>query len=365
MASHRPLPPGSRIGILGGGQLGRMLTVAASRLGHRVSIYSDGDENPAFDVAADATRGAYDDRAGLEAFADGLDVITYEFENVPVEAAAWLTERVPVYPKPGVLRVAQDRLAEKTFISERGIGVAPFANVESIEDVRGAGTAVGAPAILKTRRMGYDGKGQVPVSAASDIEAAWVALHRQPCVLEARIGFEAELSVLVVRGQDGATRTYDCPRNTHAGGILRTSTVPSGLPEPIETHAKRMATDIASALDYVGVLGVEFFCLPDAHGQANAADRLLVNEIAPRVHNSGHWTSDACACDQFENHIRAVCGWPLGPTDRDRDVEMRNLIGDDVAMWDQLAAEENVRVHLYGKRDARPGRKMGHVNTLT
>ena len=356
-----PLAPRSTIGILGSGQLGKMLAQAASRLGFRTHIYAD-DSGPAFDVATTHSVGGYGNLARLDEFARMVDVVTYEFENVPVDAAEHLARTVAVYPGARALAVSQERLVEKTAIADLGIPVAPFVAVRTAEDVAAATTALGAwggPAILKTARLGYDGKGQIGVAAAGGLAAAVSTLGNVPCVLEQRVAFAAEISVLVVRGRDGDTRFYDIPRNSHEGGILRRSVVPSGLPAEIERQACHMAGRIAEALDYVGVLGVEMFWLG-----SGATEPLLVNEIAPRVHNSGHWTMDACAADQFENHIRAVAGWPLAPTERHSDVEMVNLIGHEADDWLRLAAEPGVRLHLYGKREARPGRKMGHVNRL-
>ena len=356
-----PLAPRSTIGILGSGQLGKMLAQAASRLGFRTHIYAD-DSGPAFDVATTHSVGGYGNLARLDEFARMVDVVTYEFENVPVDAAEHLARTVPVHPGDRALAVAQDRLVEKTFIADLGIPVASFVAVRTAEDVAAATTALdawGGPAILKTARLGYDGKGQIGVTTAADLAAAVSTLGNVPCVLEQRVAFAAEISVLAVRGRDGGTRFYDIPRNSHDGGILRRSVVPSGLPAEIEQQAFHMAGRIAEALDYVGVLGVEMFWLGPG-----ATEPLLVNEIAPRVHNSGHWTMDACVADQFENHIRAVAGWPLAPTERHSDVEMVNLIGHESDDWLRLAAEPGVRLHLYGKREARPGRKMGHVNRL-
>ena len=352
------LPPGSTIGILGGGQLCRMLSLAAAPLGLKCHIYSD-VPGPAFDVAAAATVGAYEDTAKIGAFAESVDVVTYEFENVPLEAAAAAEAVTPVRPGPKALAVAQDRLEEKTFIRGIGIPVAPFAPVDSDASLEAAIRAIGETGILKTCRLGYDGKGQVRIKSASELKPAFESLKRAPCVLEGLVPFAYEVSVLVVRSISGEVRFYDLPLNTHKNGILDTSTVPSPISETHAARAKEMAAAIATALGYVGVLGVEMFYLgPDA------AEPLVVNEIAPRVHNSGHWTMDACLVSQFENHIRAVAGWPLGPTGRHSDVTMTNLIGEDVDAWQALAAEPGAALHLYGKPEARPGRKMGHVNRV-
>jgi 5-(carboxyamino)imidazole ribonucleotide synthase len=351
------LPPGSTIGILGGGQLGRMLALAAGQLGLKTHIYTD-VPGGACEVSAAATVGPFEDTAKIRAFAETVDVVTYEFENVPLEAAAAAEAIVPVRPGPKALAVAQDRLEEKTFISALGIPVAPFAAIDSAASLDAAIRHIGDAGILKTRRFGYDGKGQARIRSAADLAPAFEALKGAPCVLEGLVPFTYEVSVLVVRSVGGEVRTYDIPLNTHKDGILDTSTVPSPLPEGHANRAREIAGAIAVALDYVGVLGVEMFYLPDA------PEPLVVNEIAPRVHNSGHWTMDACLVSQFENHIRAVAGWPLGPTERHSDVEMTNLIGADVHHWQALAAEPDAALHLYGKPEARPGRKMGHVNRL-
>jgi 5-(carboxyamino)imidazole ribonucleotide synthase len=351
------LPPGSTIGILGGGQLGRMLSLAAAQLGLKCHIYSD-VPGGACDVAAASTIGPFEDTARIRAFAEGVDVVTYEFENVPLEAAAAAEAVAPVRPGPKALAVAQDRLEEKTFISGLGIPVAPFAAVDGEASFAAAVRAIGEAGILKTRRLGYDGKGQVRIKSAAELAPAFDALKGAPSVLEGLVPFAYEVSVLVVRALSGETRFYDIPLNTHKNGILDTSTVPSPLPAADARRAQEIAGAIAEALGYVGVLGVEMFYVPEAR------ERLVVNEIAPRVHNSGHWTMDACLVSQFENHMRAVAGWPLGPTDRHSDVSMTNLIGADVDQWPALAAEPNAALHLYGKPEARPGRKMGHVNRL-
>jgi 5-(carboxyamino)imidazole ribonucleotide synthase len=355
-----PLPPGSTIGILGSGQLGRMLALAAARLGLKTHIYCE-ESGPAFDVATHTTKGAFDDHAALDAFARTVDAVTYEFENVPIAAAERLSGQVSVRPGAKALAVSQDRLTEKQFIAGLGIPVAPFHDVRSIEDIGAGLAAFAGPAILKTRRFGYDGKGQAGVRSAADAPAAWREIGMHPAVLEKRIAFALEISTLVVRGSDGALAFYDSPANTHEGGILRRSVVPAGLPAADLARAREIAAAIADALGYVGVLAVEMFHLgPDAPLSA----RLMVNEIAPRVHNSGHWTIEACGISQFENHMRAVAGWPLGSTHRHSDAEMVNLIGAEALDWQRLAAEPGATLHLYGKREARPGRKMGHVTRL-
>ena len=360
-AGTTPLPPRSVIGILGSGQLGKMLAQAASRLGFRTHVYGD-DAGPAFDVATAHSVGSFTSLGRLDEFARGVDVVTYEFENVPVAAAEHLALSVPVRPGARALAVSQDRIAEKTFIRDLGIPVAPFAAITDLGDLAAAASAQStweSRAILKTARLGYDGKGQASVATPAGLESAFSDLGNVPCVLERRLAFQCEVSVIVVRGVLGETITYDIPVNEHEGGILRRSTVPSGLPAAVEQQARAMASRIATALDYVGVLAVEMFYLG-----TDAAEPLIVNEIAPRVHNSGHWTMDACAVGQFENHIRAVAGWPLGDTKRHSDAAMQNLIGHDVDAWPSIAATPDACLHLYGKREARDGRKMGHVNHL-
>lgn len=355
-----PLPPGSRIGILGGGQLGRMLALAAARLGFICHIYSDVPDAPAAQVAASLTIGRYDDIEELRRFSETIDVVTYEFENVPVAAAEMLCALKPVWPPPRALEVAQDRLVEKQFVADLGIPVAPFLDLDTVTDVEANAADAYLPGIVKTRCLGYDGKGQAAVGTPLELETARTGLGVTPLILEKRIGFNFEVSVLVARAQDGAKVFYDIPRNEHRDGILRRSTARSGiLCGQDAEQARQIAARIADALAYVGVLAVELFVVEQDDGNA-----LLVNEIAPRVHNSGHWTMDACAADQFENHIRAVCGWPLGATTRYVDIEMVNLIGGDVHDWLTLAGEAGTFVHLYGKAEARDGRKMGHVNRV-
>jgi 5-(carboxyamino)imidazole ribonucleotide synthase len=359
-----PLPPGSTIGILGGGQLGRMLAMAAARLGLKCAIYSD-HRGPAFDVAAAATVGAFDDLEAIRAFARTVDVMTYEFENVPVASALAAQAIVPVRPGPKALEVAQDRLVEKTFLADLGIPVAPFHQIDCINCLRRAIGAINGPAILKTRRLGYDGKGQASVKPGDDLEAALKAIGNAPAVLEKRLAFEYEVSDVSVWARAGAGwsgESYDLPRNEHRDGILHRSNVPSGLAPATAEKANALAARLASALEYEGVLAVEMFYLGET-----AEMPLVVNEFAPRVHNSGHWTIDACAVSQFENHIRAVAGWPLGSTARHSDAVMTNLVGADYDDWPKIAARSGsdpVCLHLYGKHEARPGRKMGHVTWL-
>ena len=336
------------IGILGGGQLGRMLSAAASRLGLRCHIFEPGAA-PAGDVAWRVTTAPYEDEAALRAFADSVDVITYEFENVPTSALDLLESLRPIRPGRRALAVSQDRLTEKTFLTDIGLTVAPFADVPDQGALDDAIARIGRPSILKTRRMGYDGKGQVRIGEGP---ADWTGA---PSVLEGFVDFTAEISVIIARGTDGQVAAFDPGLNVHEGGILRTTTVPCGLPGRVTTDAVLIAARIANALDYVGVLGVELFVTPEG---------LIVNEIAPRVHNSGHWTQAGCAVDQFEQHIRAVAGLPLGDGKRHVDVVMENLIGDDMDRVPALLAKPRTQVHLYGKGQARPGRKMGHVNRI-
>lgn len=336
------------IGILGGGQLGRMLSVAASRLGIRCHIYEPG-ASPAADVAWRVTHAPYEDQDALRAFAESVDVITYEFENVPTSALDLLEKIRPLHPNRKALSVSQDRVTEKTFLNEIGLTTAPFADVPDEDALAEAIERIGRPSILKTRRMGYDGKGQVRIG---DGPAEWTGA---PSVLEGFVDFTAEISVIIARGTDGQVAAFDPGLNVHREGILRTTTVPCGLPSRVTTDAVLCAARIANALDYVGVMGVELFVTPAG---------LIVNEIAPRVHNSGHWTQAGCAVDQFEQHIRAVAGLPLGDGKRYADVVMENLIGDDMDRVPELLSTPGVQVHLYGKGDPRPGRKMGHVNRI-
>ena len=349
-----PLPPGSLVGILGGGQLGRMLAMAAARLGYPCRIFEPGAA-PAADVAREWVRAGYDDAAALRRFAEGCAVVTYEFENVPVAALDIVEQAAPVRPGRLALATAQDRLTEKTFFAQAGLGVAPFAGIAAPADLAGALAQTGLPAILKTRRMGYDGKGQARVADLAEAAAAFDALGGVPTIAEGVVPFTAEISVIAARGRDGAVAAYDPGLNRHAEGILRQTVVPAPIPAALRTDAVLIASRILTALDYVGVVGVELFVTPAG---------LLVNEIAPRVHNSGHWTQNGCAVDQFEQHIRAVTGWPLGDGSRHADVTMENLIGDDVERVPALARDPACAIHLYGKDAVRPGRKMGHVNRI-
>lgn len=358
--------PGGTIGILGGGQLGRMLSLAAARLGIDTHVYCPENEAPASAVAAATTIGSYTDAAALERFGRSVGAVTYEFENVPAETVDILTRAgVIVAPGAKALAVAQDRLIEKQFARSLGAATAPFEAVDSAEDLAAALERLGAPAILKTRRLGYDGKGQTLIRApggdaektwADATEKAWGEIGARPSILEGFVDFGIELSVIGARSAAGEIALYDPPRNEHANGILRRSTAPSGASEQTLRAAAEITRKMLEALDYVGVIGVEFFVLKDGC--------VAVNEFAPRVHNSGHWTTDACAVSQFEQHIRAVAGWPLGDTARHSDAVMENLLGDEAARWETLARAPQTCIHLYGKRDAAPGRKMGHVTRI-
>ncbi|HEY7979405.1 MAG TPA: 5-(carboxyamino)imidazole ribonucleotide synthase [Rhizomicrobium sp.] len=350
-----PVSPGGTIGILGGGQLGRMLAMAAARLGLKTHIYSDEKDAPAFQVCNAHTSARYDDEAALAKFAAACDAVTYEFENVPAAAAAVLARTKPTNPNADALAIIQDRFDEKSFVAKQGLKTANFAAMNSAEDAAAAFAKIGGPAVLKTRRLGYDGKGQAKVSSAEECKTAFASFKSVPSILEQFVAFNFEASVVAVRGADGKFAAYDPAENIHENHILRRSIVPARLTAKQADDAKSIAKKIADALDYVGVLGVELFVQKDG--------ALLVNEIAPRVHNSGHWTIEACVTSQFENHIRAIAGWPLGSTKRHSDAVMENLIGEEAADWKALAAKDG-GLHLYGKSEIRAGRKMGHVTYL-
>ncbi len=355
------LKPGATVGILGGGQLGRMIALAAARLGLRVHVFCPDPASPAFDVAAAHTVAAYDDEAALAAFAAVVDVVTYEFENVPAATAALLAAHRPLFPDARALATAQDRIAEKTFLREAGVAVADFAAVDGEADIDGAIAVTGLPAILKTRRFGYDGKGQAKVSTREELVAALAKLGGRDCVLERLVPFALEVSAIVVRGRSGGAAVYAVGENRHENHILKETRVPARVSPETAAAAVALGGRIADALGYVGVLGVEMFVVRDGAGE-----RLLVNELAPRVHNSGHWTEDGAVTSQFENHVRAIAGWPLGSVASTGDVTvMENLIGDEASAWLDIVADPEARLHLYGKAEARPGRKMGHVNRVT
>lgn len=359
MISDLVLKPGDTIGILGGGQLGRMLAMAAARLGLNCHVFSPDPDSPAFDVVQNATCAEYADVEALELFAAEVDVITYEFENVPASAALILSARKPVLPDHHILETTQDRLAEKDFVSKLGIGTAAYADVTSPKGLRDAVARIGLPAVLKTRRFGYDGKGQIMLREGDDLDAAWAKLETRAAILEAFVPFEREVSVIAARSRDGHVVCYDLTENEHRDHILKTSRAPAQVPEQVADEARRIASSIAGALGYVGVLGVEMFVVQDAGGT-----RVLVNEIAPRVHNSGHWTLDGASVSQFEQHIRAIAGWPLAAPVRHGAVTMTNLIGDDVHDYARWLTVPGATVHLYGKRAALPGRKMGHITVV-
>lgn len=348
------LPPGSTIGILGGGQLGRMTALAAANLGYRCHVYDPQPDGPAAQVAARTTVGRWDDTAALAAFAAAVDVVTLEFENVPVSTVELLSRDVPVRPGPLALQVAQHRVEEKRFARHCGLETAPFWGVTTLDELAEGIAAVGVPAILKTSRFGYDGKGQVAIGLDSSLSEAWEALATDDAILERRIPFVAEISAIVARGPDGASRVFPPALNEHRDGILRRSLAPAPIDPAVARAAEAAAVTLADALDLVGLLAVELFVTDDG--------RLLVNEIAPRPHNSGHWTQDGCATSQFEQFVRAVAGLPLGPVDALFETEMINLIGEDAGGWPALMADPTAKLHLYGKAEIRAGRKMGHVN---
>ncbi len=350
--------PGDTIGILGSGQLGRMLALAAARLGLKVHIFCP-ERGPAFDVCAVQTQAAYEDDAALAKFAASVRLVTYEFENVPAHPADFLAARAPVHPNPAALAVAQDRFAEKTFLNRLGIETAPFAAVDSLADLERAMTITGLPGILKTRRFGYDGKGQSMLREREAAADAWRACGEAASILEGFVPFAREVSVVAARGVDGAIAAFDVNENVHANHILSVTTAPARIHPQTAEAAVAMTARILTALDYVGVIAVEMFVVGEGR-----SERLVVNEMAPRVHNSGHWTLDAAVTSQFEQHIRAICGFPLGSTRRHGQVEMRNLIGGEANEWRDLLAQPGQCVHLYGKHEARAGRKMGHVTRL-
>jgi 5-(carboxyamino)imidazole ribonucleotide synthase len=354
------LKPGDTIGILGGGQLGRMLAMAAARLGLRCQIFSPDPESPAFDVVLNATCAEYADVEALELFANDVDVITYEFENVPASAALVLSARRPVLPDRKILETTQDRLAEKDFVARLGIGTADYADVSTAAGLREAIARIGLPAVIKTRRFGYDGKGQAIIREGDDPSRIWAELGTKSAILEAFVPFEREISVIAARSADGEVECFDVTENEHRDHILKISRAPAAIPDALAQEARAIAGRIATALDYVGVLAVEMFVLPDGGN----GPRVLVNEIAPRVHNSGHWTLDGASVSQFEQHIRAIAGWALGKPVRHGPVIMTNLIGEEVSSYEQWLAIPGATVHLYGKGTPRPGRKMGHVTEV-
>ncbi|MDN5925951.1 MAG: 5-(carboxyamino)imidazole ribonucleotide synthase [Hyphomicrobiales bacterium] len=354
----RLLAPGATIGIIGGGQLGRMLAMAAARLGYHTVVLEPQANCPAVQLANRQIVAAYDDPAALDELARSASIVTYEFENVPVEAASRLASAVPVFPPPRALEVSQDRVTEKSFLNANGISTAAFRAVDNDGDIAAALDAFGGSGVLKTRRLGYDGKGQrvIRPGQAGDIEGAYAAMGNVPLILEELVSFECEISVIAARGRDGTVAAFDPARNVHREGILRSSTVPAGMSAKVVDEAKLASFRLLEALDYVGVIGVEFFVAADG--------RVLANEFAPRVHNSGHWTEAACIVSQFEQHIRAIAGLPLGGAGRHSNCVMENLIGNDMNRVPALLGEPNLMLHLYGKAETRAGRKMGHFTRM-
>ncbi|PIW31503.1 MAG: 5-(carboxyamino)imidazole ribonucleotide synthase [Rhodobacterales bacterium CG15_BIG_FIL_POST_REV_8_21_14_020_59_13] len=351
-----PLAPGSVIGILGGGQLGRMLALAGARLGFDIHIFDTAAKGPAARVAARSWAAPWEDDGAVQTFAARCDVLTFEFENIPASALAAAESAAPVRPGRKSLEFTQDRLIEKRFIREAGCSTVDFAEVNSVAGLESAVARLGRPSILKTRRFGYDGKGQAVIREDTDLAVAWASIDEQPAILEAFAPFRRELSIVAARAMDGQMAVYPLAENTHSDGILRVSTAPARVSPETEVRAVEIAHAIGTGLDHTGVFAVELF---DVEGE------LIVNEIAPRVHNTGHWTLDACACSQFEQHMRAVAGWPLGSPQPHSACVMTNLIGEDISPWADIVADETACLHLYGKRDARPGRKMGHINRLS
>lgn len=352
--------PGSTLGMLGGGQLGRMFTIAARTMGYEVVVLDPDKASPAGKLATEHLCANYADQAALDGFAKSCDAVTTEFENVPASTLDALAKACPVRPGAQAVAITQDRIHEKNFLKDNGFPTAPFTVIHSLDDLKSGIEQIGTPAILKVSRFGYDGKGQFSIKAASDADKGWETLNGEACVLEQRMPLDIEVSVVLARGLEGEVTTYPVAENIHEEGILDVSVVPARIDKVLETKVTEMATKIANALDYVGVMAVEFFI---SNGE------LLVNEIAPRPHNSGHYTLDACVTDQFEQQVRAVCGLPLGDTRLLSPVVMINMLGDiwhggNAPKWQKLLDHPNVKLHLYGKHEARPGRKMGHFNVL-
>ncbi len=350
------LPPNSVIGIFGGGQLGRMTALAAARLGYRCHIFAPEVDLPAAQVSAAMTRAPYDDAAALEAFARAVGVVTLEFENIPVEAVRRVNEITAVHPGAEVLEICQDRLREKAFLERIGVATAPWAEVSDPAGFGAADAAIGRPAILKSARFGYDGKGQAALGDGDDLATALKAAGARRCILEGFIDFRCEISVIVARGADGAMASWPAVENRHVRHILDTTIAPAPVAPAVAARAEEIARHIAAEIGLIGVMGVEMF--------VTRQDDVLVNELASRPHNSGHWTIDACDTSQFEQLVRIVCGLPLGATTHHSDAVMKNLVGDEVDAWPQILAEPGARLHLYGKAETRPGRKMGHVTRL-
>ncbi len=356
MSEQVAIKPGGVIGILGGGQLGRMLTTAAAELGYVTHIYCPDEDSPAFDVAGEVTVAAYDDEEALADFASRVDVVTFEFENIPHQSLSLLQKMAPVHPSPDLLKISQNRLREKNFINAHEIPTTNYHRVNSAEELERAVERIGLPAILKTTELGYDGKGQVRITEADQAQAAWHALGQVECVLEAMVDFAMEISVIVARGLNGQQACYTPVHNVHKNHILDITNAPANLEAGLLKRAQKYALTLARAADLKGLLAVEMFVTKE--------NEILINELAPRPHNSGHWTMDACVTGQFEQHIRAVCNLPLGGTERLCDAQMINLVGDDIEQWKEYIKNPHAKLHLYGKKEARAGRKMGHVTIL-
>ena len=356
-AAPKRLDPGATIGILGDGQLGRMIALAAARLGYRCHTFADFPDSPAAQVCAASTHADYRDTAALDAFAEAVDVVTLEFENVPEDSVRYLSEKIAVRPGPNVLATAQDRMLEKNFLNGIGIGTAPYMHVTDLASLETAVEKIGRPAVLKTAKFGYDGKGQVGIGPETDLAEAFAETGTDHAVLEGWVDFALEISVIVARGPDGAMASYVPVENRHVNHILDTTIAPAGISPGIAARAGEIARSAAESLDVIGLLAVEMFVTWDG--------KVLVNELAPRPHNSGHWTIDACAISQFQQLVRAICGLPLGSPERHSDAVMKNLIGPEVDQWLELLAEPGARLHLYGKNETREGRKMGHVTRLS
>lgn len=355
MSNPAIVPPGSTIGIVGGGQLGRMLARAASRMGYKTHIFTPDKDSPASHVATSTTIGAYQDTTALRAFGQSVDVVTFEFENVPAETLTMLEQLVAVRPRPEVLFTTRHRLREKEFIRAQGIKTAPFAPVRNEDELAQAMASIGVPSVLKTTELGYDGKGQVVIRDAKDAATAWAKLGKSECILEGFIEFTAEASVIVARSTNGEARCYPLVENIHRDHILHRTIAPATFIDTLQDEATRIAKTLAEKLDVVGLLAVELFVTNEG---------LLVNELAPRPHNSGHWTMEGAPTSQFEQHVRAICGWALGDTTPRGQVEMINLLGDEWKQWEDYARQPEAHVHLYGKTESRPGRKMGHVTIV-
>ena len=352
---NKSLSTGSTIGILGGGQLGQMLSIAAARLGFKTHIFEPSANPPASIVASKFTQAEYDDYEALKKFSSDVDVVTYEFENIPTRALNVVEKECEIFPNREALKISQDRLLEKNFINRLGFKTASYLKVSSQEELIGAIGQLGTPSILKTRRFGYDGKGQTKIKSSSESKIVWKNLSEKALILEGFVKFSREFSVIGSRSKDGQISCFDPGENIHKDGILRTTTVPANLTSQQKTEAILITAKILEALNYVGVIGIEFFLEKNS---------IIVNEFSPRVHNSGHWTQNGCTVDQFEQHIRAITGWKLGNAERHSDIIMENLIGDDIYKADQLVADGSLALHLYGKADVKPGRKMGHFNRI-